>query len=439
MQSSSPFLMIMPSYNQAHYIASAVDSILGQQDPNWVLWIVDNSSDNTPEVMRSYQDPRIHFLHIPERMDPGTCLNLILKQEGEKHRDFSYVHTDNLLRADYVSKMRQALSHDEYSLAYCDMKSLDAKGRYTGVFRRGVFDLARLFSFSSLGVPFSATTLLSRELGGFNRMDVADDVLFCVRAWPKARFEHIADAIMDYRTHDDSRTIAHGGATEIERSFLKAYQRLVPEMAGQGVDPIEALASRLSQLQVDIELSIEDLWYRHGASTGLSMPRPSLDAFCALDLLDLCDLHLPSAAAPEPPETGLTRLKGKIRKRWRRIQSRLKQGPVQAVMPIPSEVIHRAAVWELSTQFRHHAIPWLYLAATQQGAPTVPLRLACADIYTLWTSLALHRMCGWRFQIGPELLIDSTKWPQLDVAPASEASALSISVAPGEIWVRHTH
>ena len=60
----------MPSYNQAHYIASAVDSVLAQDDADWVLWIIDNSSDRTPEVMRNYSDdPRIHFVHIPQRMD----------------------------------------------------------------------------------------------------------------------------------------------------------------------------------------------------------------------------------------------------------------------------------------------------------------------------------------------------------------------------------
>src|SRR5690606_3476394 len=82
-----PFLLIMPSYNQSHYIGSAIDSILAQEDPDWELWIVDNSSDDTPAVVQKYQDVRIKFFHIPERMDPGTCLNWALQRaEG---RDFS--------------------------------------------------------------------------------------------------------------------------------------------------------------------------------------------------------------------------------------------------------------------------------------------------------------------------------------------------------------
>ena len=47
-----PFLLLMPSYNQAHYIGEAVQSVLAQDDPNWQLWIVDNSGDSTPEARR---------------------------------------------------------------------------------------------------------------------------------------------------------------------------------------------------------------------------------------------------------------------------------------------------------------------------------------------------------------------------------------------------
>jgi hypothetical protein len=435
MSTPLPFLLIMPSYNQAHYIASAVDSILEQADTHWELWIVDNSSDQTPEVMLAYTDPRIHFVHIPKRMDPGTCLNLILEQEGHRHRDFSYVHTDNLLRSDYVGRMRVALSHDERSIAYCDMRGLNETGALTGVHRRGSFDLARLFSLSTLGVPFSATVQLSRELGGFNRMDVADDVMFCVRSWPKARFEYVADAIMDYRLHGDSRTEAHGGANEIERSFLEAYLRLLPEMHAQGVLPIEALARRMQQLQIDMELCVQDIWYREGHLTGQSLPEVSLGAMMDRNMLELCDLNMPSVVSPELPETGLTRLKGKVRKRWYRVVARL-QGRPKTHQQQDLHRIPRRLIWEQSTQFRHHAIPWLYLSASSSGGPEKPIRIASHDIYTLWTTFALHRICGWRFLVSQSSGLDFSKWPHLDVTEAGSSEELLVSVARGQIWVR---
>jgi hypothetical protein len=433
--SRTPFLLIMPSYNQAHYIASAVDCVLTQDDPDWVLWIVDNSSDSTPEVMKRYTDPRIHFVHIPQRMDPGTCLNWVLEREGEKHRDFSYIHTDNLLRADYVRQMRSALSAADSCVAYCDMNSLDAHGHYTGVSRRGSFDLARLFSFSTLGVPFSATTSLSRELGGFSRMDVADDVIFCVRAWPRARFVHIPDAIMDYRTHADSRTTAHGGAWEIERSFLGAYARLQPEMLEHGEDPVAALAERIRLLQIEIRLRLDHLCYRLSSAMGPADKPPSLDQLVAARMIDLCELQQTSAqdAAQEGVrESRLRRLQGKIRKRWLRIQAKLHGKPHSFPHLLQ---IDRHAVWELSTQLRHHAVPWVYLSALAHG-PAPVIRLASTDIYTLWISLLVHRMCGWRFQVAPEAGLDLKAWTQLDLVGANSPQAhVTLSLAPDHVSV----
>lgn len=437
MSSAPAFLLIMPSYNQAHYIAAAVDSVLSQDDPDWVLWVIDNSSDNTPEVMRRYSDPRIHFVHIPQRMDPGSCLNWVLEREGPKHRDFSYIHTDNFLRADYVRQMRQALSSSENTLAYCDMRNMDDQGALTGVPRRGKFDLARLFSLSPLGVPFSATTGLARELGGFSCMDVADDVVFCLRSWPHARFVHIPDAIMDYRLHGDSRTEAHGGALEMCRSFLGTYLRLLPEMRAKGCDPIQALWAQVLRLQSDVQMRLEDVWYREREFTAHMPQQPSLQTWFDLQLIDLPKLRV-THTNPfiDRAETDWMRLKGKIKKRLRRWRGQL---PLNKNFPLAELRAHipRRSAWDLCTQLRDHAVPWLYLSVQDGNCDVKHLRLASTDIHTLWISLMLHRIYGWRFKINPTSGLDLAEWPHLDVAPhhTAEADTL-ISLAPGNVWVK---
>src|SRR5688572_21276974 len=173
-----PFLLLMPSYNQSHYIVDAVRSVLAQDDTDWELWIVDNSTDATPKVMGEFQDPRIRFHHIDSRMDPGSCLNWML--ERAVGREFSYIHTDNNLHPSFVRRMRAALQGHEFGLAYCDMRTIDDRGVHRNVYRRGEFDLPRLLSIDTLGVPFASTTALARRVGGFSVKDFADDVVFCV-------------------------------------------------------------------------------------------------------------------------------------------------------------------------------------------------------------------------------------------------------------------
>jgi glycosyltransferase involved in cell wall biosynthesis len=258
-----PFLLLMPSYNQARYVAEAVDSVLAQDDPDWELWIVDNSTDETPAVLSRYDDPRIRFHHFAERMSPGHCLNWML--ERAQGRDFSYLHTDNRLRADYVRAMRAALAHDACALAYCDLYLIDARGRRKSLLRRGRFDLPRLLGMSPLGVPFSATTELARRVGGFSADDVADDVLFCTRAFGLAEWRYLHEPIMEYRHHEQSRTELHGGYARVQRALIATFAKALPELVARGLDPLGAMRARLGEIRDDLRLIAEDQVLRAGA------------------------------------------------------------------------------------------------------------------------------------------------------------------------------
>jgi hypothetical protein len=114
-------------------------------------------------------------------MDPGSCLNQLLSLSQGEH--FSYVHTDNCLRPNYVRELRKALSGHPLTLAYCDYCEIDAAGDgRRRRRRRAEVPAASLFSFESIGVPFAATTALAREVGGVSSEDLADDVFFVMRA-----------------------------------------------------------------------------------------------------------------------------------------------------------------------------------------------------------------------------------------------------------------
>lgn len=55
--------VIIPTYNHAHYVGQAIESLLAQTYENWELAVVDDgSTDDTAEVIATYQDPRITYL-----------------------------------------------------------------------------------------------------------------------------------------------------------------------------------------------------------------------------------------------------------------------------------------------------------------------------------------------------------------------------------------
>lgn len=58
------FSIVVPTYNRAHLIAKAIDSVMAQTYAEWELLIVDDGSkDNTREVVTAYTDPRVKYIY----------------------------------------------------------------------------------------------------------------------------------------------------------------------------------------------------------------------------------------------------------------------------------------------------------------------------------------------------------------------------------------
>ncbi len=67
--------VVMPVYNGALYLREAIDSILSQTHTNFELIIInDGSTDNSEEIIRSYDDYRIRY--ILNEKNSGICVTL---------------------------------------------------------------------------------------------------------------------------------------------------------------------------------------------------------------------------------------------------------------------------------------------------------------------------------------------------------------------------
>jgi glycosyltransferase involved in cell wall biosynthesis len=399
-----PFLLLMPSYNQSNYIGDAVRSVLAQDDPDWELWILDNSSDTTPQLMRDFSDPRIHFHHIAERMDPGTCLNWML--ERARGDMFSYLHTDNNLDPRYVSVMRAAMHGHPLALAYCDMRVIDGSGRRKGVHRRGSFDLPRLLSLDPLGVPFAATTELARRIGGFSVRDVADDVRFCIAAHGRAQFVHVREPIIDYRVHAGSRTHDAGGVSGMQDMFLRLFARVLPDLEQRGLCPREDLAVAIRQRLDDLEWFAEDLWYRM-----LSKVMPAwwegafaMDALFAGGFLPLPRMR-PGQDAPA----------------WR---LSLRNGIGKRVNPLRS-VLAWLYLRARTRDFRRLAdkasqvlLPWACMELGVEPGNDVVIRIGRLDFRTLWAARQLEAALGWQPRL--DASVSAPSWLRWGVAAGDE-------------------
>jgi glycosyltransferase involved in cell wall biosynthesis len=111
----------MPVYNGAHYISSALDSILKQTYSNFELIISDNAStDNTEEICREYavNDQRVKYLRQPQNI--GPVKNFVFVLEQAKYKYFMWAAVDDKKSYDFLEKNLEFLeSKIEYVASIC--------------------------------------------------------------------------------------------------------------------------------------------------------------------------------------------------------------------------------------------------------------------------------------------------------------------------------
>ena len=72
---SSLVSVIIPAYNHERFVGPAIESVLQQSHANIELIVVDDgSTDATARVIRSYADPRLHYVY-EENQDAYNALN----------------------------------------------------------------------------------------------------------------------------------------------------------------------------------------------------------------------------------------------------------------------------------------------------------------------------------------------------------------------------
>ncbi|NJN86713.1 MAG: glycosyltransferase family 2 protein [Leptolyngbyaceae cyanobacterium SL_7_1] len=75
-QASAIVSVIIPTYNRADLLSRAIDSVLNQTLTNLELIIVDDgSTDNTAEVVNSFNDSRIRYIPLGKNCGGGYARN----------------------------------------------------------------------------------------------------------------------------------------------------------------------------------------------------------------------------------------------------------------------------------------------------------------------------------------------------------------------------
>ena len=93
----------LPTYNRADYLREAIDSVLTQTMPDFTLVISDNAStDDTSQVVESYDDPRIVYRRQP--VNRGWIANFNAALEGATTDYAIFLSDDDVMRPGLLAR-----------------------------------------------------------------------------------------------------------------------------------------------------------------------------------------------------------------------------------------------------------------------------------------------------------------------------------------------
>ncbi|HFE67167.1 MAG TPA: glycosyltransferase [Chloroflexi bacterium] len=85
--------VVIPAYNQGHFLGEAIESVLAQTHPDFEILVVDDgSTDDTAVVAQSYTDPRVRYIY-KENGGLSSARNAGLRQAAGEY--ISYLDSDD--------------------------------------------------------------------------------------------------------------------------------------------------------------------------------------------------------------------------------------------------------------------------------------------------------------------------------------------------------
>ncbi|USL96177.1 glycosyltransferase family 2 protein [Riemerella anatipestifer] len=116
--------IITPCYNASKFLKETINSVLNQTFTNWE-WIIsdDNSKDNSVEIIKQINDPRIKLIESKQNGGAGKARNLAL--ELATGRYITFLDADDLWETNFLEEMVSFMKRENAELAYSNYARCD--------------------------------------------------------------------------------------------------------------------------------------------------------------------------------------------------------------------------------------------------------------------------------------------------------------------------
>lgn len=217
-----PITVLMPAYNVQTYVGNAVESILNQTFPDFELLIIDDgSTDKTPAILSSYNDPRIKIIR---QSNQGVASALRLGIERAAGLYIARMDADDESLPKRLETQKKYLDqHPEAVLVYGLHHLMDAQGEILRTGQGAGFPnvlakwlLLWMNVFTHPTVMFRARTLREHQLNYRLETNGAEDFDLWNRLSLTGEFFFIPEVFIQYRLHAQSVNRMDGGQRQLQ-------------------------------------------------------------------------------------------------------------------------------------------------------------------------------------------------------------------------------
>jgi glycosyltransferase involved in cell wall biosynthesis len=286
--------VVIKSYNHATFVAQSIQSILDQSFQDFEIVVTDDASnDGTPDVIRSFADPRINLQVFPKNRGISAAMNATLaRARGEL---IAILNSDDYALPGRLERQVAFLdANPDIAAVFTMPMAVDENGAPTAPFfdfRRALelADFSRrswLRQFYFFGNVLCAPSAMIRRAtyascGEYDlRMTNVQDLDMWVRLAARAPIHVMSDELTAFRVRDNNQNMSAPRLdTELRSQFefahiLKRFRTLPLEVLE------ETFAQDLSERKIDSSTA-HHIWL---AELALTVPSPAHRLF-ALETL----------------------------------------------------------------------------------------------------------------------------------------------------------
>lgn len=220
--------VIMTSYNYAHFIGFAIESVLAQYYTNWELLIIDDgSTDNSLEIINEYSSKfhNINLLTHPNNVNMGIAESLKLGISSANGEIIAFLESDDIwLLQNLSEKVSLLINHPEISSVFSSIELAGEKiskkyhdyityvewaGRKLNKMKESQLNLILLrnpaATFSNLVFRSGALKNVSID----NNFEKWLDWQLLIQATSAGRIGYIDNKLIQWRIHSQSMHFIH--------------------------------------------------------------------------------------------------------------------------------------------------------------------------------------------------------------------------------------